>query len=422
MNERPASQSLTAIDTADRAVDLIFEASYAPARVANLLNSAETRSRIRKLAPTQLFFGLLGLDDQQMQRLLPHVTEEQWTAILDLSLWDRDQADIERLLSWQRHLCDAPDPVARKLWRATSPLLWELAFAQDLRIFRRLDEDSYEEGFQEEAAILKTPDDAYLIQLPEDPIKAEIWQTLIPKLYHLEPEQMALLLEEALFRTPIELEEEAYQERCRHLADMGLQDYFEAITIYSPLPLTADLPLKNRKPETPLTTLPDNLNPPSGLLLLQALAGIQDHHLLQQIPEELFFVCNKLISADRVQPDHPEQLREAIRKCLAGLNLGLSLRSRDNVLSAIAALRDYFLLNLFQIGFGRLLELQTRARELLSQGLREDLFEQATLEALAEPYPKLTDLQEGRVVVNYFWSRHDLDLAHSRLDRMSTAG
>ena len=422
MNDQPSHSGLTTTSVVDRAADLIFRASYSPVEVADLLTSAETRSRIRRLTPHQLFFGLSGLDDRQMQLLLPQVTEEQWAAILDLSLWDRDSADTDDLLNWQRHMINAPDAVARKLWRATSFQLWELAFSRDLKIARRLDEDTFEDILDEDAPIMTTPDGGYSIQLPTEPAQAETWGALLLRLFELEPEQMALILEESLLRTPMELEEEAYQERCRHLEDFGFQDYFKALDVYSPLSSGAVLPVKNTDLPNLSVGLPSPVEESSaGILFLQALAQIDDDTLLQELPEEVFFVCNKILSADRVRPDDAARLRETVRKGLAGLNLGLSLHTRDDVGAAVATLAKCHLLSLFQLSYGELLSLQSKARQILAGGTRDDLLEQATLEAQAAAYPKQVELSEGKLNLGYFWNRTDLDEAHRRLDRMQAS-
>lgn len=415
--EKPAQFSPKSI--LDRSVDLIFRAAYAPVDVADLLESAEARSRIRRLAPPQLFFGLTRLSDRQMQVLLPQITEQQWRAVLDLSLWDGGVADCDRFLEWQRHMVDAEPAVARKLWRATSPHLWELAFTRDLKVARRNDEDSFEGELDPDADLLATPDNAYLIQLPSDPEKARIWSSLLPRLFALEPEAMGLILEDALYRTPSEIEEEAYRERCHRLEDLGFQDYFEAISIYSPLESERDLPEKN--PESgPVTTLPEAPNTaPPGLLLVQALGLIADKQLLEQTLQEIFFVCNKLLSADRVSPEEPDQIRETIRKVLAGINLGLSLTTGDSLPQALEALRRYFLAGLFQLSYARLLVLRDRAGRLLAAGMREDLFEQAFLESLSDRYPRPVSLKEGQIRSGYFWTREELETAHRQLDRMA---
>jgi hypothetical protein len=263
----------------------------------------------------------------------------------------------------------------------------------------------------------------YTVQLPDDPLKAALWSALLPRLFELAGEEMGVLLEESLYRTTTELQEEAYQDRCRRLEDLGFQDYFEAVRIYTPLRLGTDLPIKNREEAAADSTLPETRgNRSAGPLLFQALAGIDDEAVLRPLLEEITFLCNMLMAADRVRPDDTEQLKEVIRKALAGLNLGLSLASRDEPGPAETILRRYFLVSLFQLGYGQLVELHLEAVRLAARGLREDLFEQATLEALSERFPKLPELEAGKVVTRYFWNRADLAEAAGRLDRIEDGG
>ena len=104
--------------------ELIYHSVYAPVDVRAMLATAETRGRIRRLPVSHLFFGLKELDDEEFLKLLPHVTEEQWSGILDLALWSGDKMNSGEFLDLERHIVRAEDPVARKLVRAADSDLW----------------------------------------------------------------------------------------------------------------------------------------------------------------------------------------------------------------------------------------------------------------------------------------------------------
>ena len=104
--------------------ELIFRACYAPIDLRRMLEDSESRSRIRRLPVQQLFYGLKELDGNRVPELLPHVTEEQWTGVLDLDIWDKDEMTPSRFLHWQKQIVDAPDAIGRKLIRAAEPALW----------------------------------------------------------------------------------------------------------------------------------------------------------------------------------------------------------------------------------------------------------------------------------------------------------
>ena len=92
---------------------------------------------------------------------------------------------------------------------------------------------------------------------------------------------------------------------------MGFQDYYEAVEIYAPVLEGESLPVKG-KIEEQISTLPTPARlPESGaLLLMQALAHLSRSRDISPLLEELFFVCNKIFTADRVSPGEPRLVRK----------------------------------------------------------------------------------------------------------------
>ena len=72
-----------------------------------MLLDATGRGKIRRLPVAQLFFGISELADSELAPLMPHITEQQWTGILDLALWRRDRTSSTDFLHWARHMLRA---------------------------------------------------------------------------------------------------------------------------------------------------------------------------------------------------------------------------------------------------------------------------------------------------------------------------
>ncbi len=404
-----------------RPEELVYRSCYAPADLEKMLESADTRSLIRRLPPAQVYFSLQTLDDEQIGRLLLHLTEEQWTTVLDLDLWRKDRVDLPAFLGWQRHLIQAEDPVARKLIRATDSQLWQTFLVKTLEIFPRTEEDEFEgEPVDREAVV--TPDGGFLIGLPRNPEMARVTRELLVRLYQLDADWTRTLILQAYMRTPSEVEEEAYQNRRRRIEDLGFQDYFDAIEIYTPLALTDILPEKRWERRGEPTVLPagvKRLGDQGPMLLFQAMATL-DSEPLELLVEELFFVCNKLLSADRVAPGKPQNIKHGIRKALSGINLGLSVWSRDELGKAAAGLRRHFLVSFFQLGFGQLSELRKQAEALRArQGAPEaGSYSEALLEGFLRRFPVLTYRRKGRIRRRPIQSRGDMQRAFERLGKL----
>ena len=198
--------------------------------------------------------------------------------------------------------------MAAKIVRGTDRQLLELWLKRRIRIEEIVDDDP---GPAPQGDFMETPDRSYLVRLPDNPDESLLARGLLLKLYELGPEETRLWIQESRYRTSIELEETAYQNRKRRIEDMGFQDYFDALDVYTYLPPGTSLPEKIRDKLRAVGTLPAPVaSMKSGpLLLFQAMAAFARPHELEPLMEELFFVCNKILSADRTPPNRTSRVK-----------------------------------------------------------------------------------------------------------------
>ena len=402
--------------------DFIYGCLYSPVSVRELLDSADGRGRIRQMPVAHLFFAAKDLESGEVARLLPHITEEQWTAILDLDVWSRDNVRPGAFVSWQKYIIAAQDAVARKLIRAADQELWELIFKREVQVHEKSEEDEYQ-GEAEQGEWLLTPDDYFLIILPPDSERARLLRDLILRLYELEPEYAARLISSAGARTSQEIEEVGYQNRKRRVEGLGFQDYFEALEIYTYLPSEEPFPEKRSETIHPVSTLPAKLpqaEEQSLLLLFKALALVTPPQEAQILLEELVFVGNKILSADQVSVADPARVKQGIRKAIMGINLGLDWWSSGDSSKAVEGLQAHYLQTFFQAGYSRLEELRKEAL-ILSKNRSQELgsFEEAFLEGLLEGYPLLVENQDGQIQKRLFSTLQDLERAREKLRQLS---
>ena len=399
--------------------ELIYRTCYASSDLRKLLGSAETRSSIRRLPTVQFFFSLKELSDEEIGQLLPHLTEEQWAGILDLDLWTKDQVHVGQFLKWAQFILKAEDAVARKILRATDPVLWRLAFKRDLGLFARTEEDEFEVGSEQGTFV--TPDGMYMVELPEDPEKARLYHQLIIRIYELDQEYVLHLFRWASIATSIELEEDAYQERRRRVEDMGFQDYFDAMEIYTERSVSEKLQEKRWVSEQKenISVLPMRLTGEEGgpLLMFQALAALSKEEEIQDVVEELFFVCNKLLSADQISPGDPASIKEGIRKAISGINLGLEVWSEGELERAVVGVHRHYLVAFFQIGFGRL-SLLRRSAQTLRDKAPLGSFLEAAVEGFCLRFPVLSEQVKGEIRERHFDTRSDLEWARKIMEEV----
>ncbi len=409
-------QPARSYDLVRKPEDAIYRACYSPVDLHDLLASSETRGRIRKLPAVQVFFGLKELDEEEIAALVPHVTREQWQAVVDLDVWDRATASTERFLSLQRHLLSAEDAVARKLIAATDRDLWELLFRRQLKIHRKIYDDL--EGEPGEGEYFDTPDNRYLLVLPRNPDVARLLRAVILRLYALDAEWTAITLESATSRTKVEIMETAYRSRTERVEEMGFQDYFDAIGIYTPIYPGERLPRKRSDEPEALSELPALAKKPGRgpLLLIQVLARASQDGDIGELLEELFFVCNKLLTADRISPSSPKSVRRGIKKAVAGINLGLEIWSDGNLEKAVAGMKSVHLQSFFQRGYAELVTIRKAAQLLASKWIPSPgSLEEAFLQSLVRVYPMRVVRKGDRFGRRFFERREQVEVALGRL-------
>ncbi|MBI4445521.1 MAG: hypothetical protein HY645_06375 [Acidobacteria bacterium] len=402
-----------------RPEELVYRSCYAPVDLQEMMATAETRSRIRRLPPFHVFFGIREMEEEEVASLLPYLTQEQWRGILDLDLWSRDRMSMGQFLFWQRHILAAADPVARKLIRAADPEVWEFSFHSLLKIYPRIGEDFVGEP---QGECVETPDGNYLIELPADTEKARLLRALLGKLYQLEPGWTALLLESCRHRTSIEILEAAYQNRKRRLEDLGFQDYYDAIEIYTPLPLGSTLPEKKWATLREISLLPARLpkQAQDTLLIFQAFAHLTRQTEIQPLVEELFFICNRVLSADRISAADPGSVKRAIRKAINGINLGLDCWAKGEPNKAAEGIRHHYLQSFFQIGLNHIKELQETARRLKALP-PPGSFSEAVVRGLLKKYPLLVHLSQDKIRQRFFRTQTDLEEIRNHLQGLETS-
>jgi hypothetical protein len=411
---------LDSYDLILRPEKVLYRTIYAPVNLSEMLATAESRSRIRRLPAVQLYFGMKELSDEEVGQLVPHVTGEQWQAVLDLDLWSRDRVSAKAFINLQRHLLLAEDAVARKLVAAADPELWELAFKRFLKIHAIVEDDV--ESEPEEGETFTTPDQQYLLVMPENPDLARLLRALISRLYGLDAAWTRLRMESARFRTPVELTETGYENRTRRAEEMGFPQYYQAIEIYAPI-LPEEVLAQKQAPLTDTSTLPVPARPAQGgsLLIMQVLASLSETGEIESLLEELFSLCNQVFTADQISPGKARLVRVGIRKALSGISLGLDLWSEGNPGRAANGVHQYYLQSFFRIGHTRLLVLRKRARLLLDRS-RTDAGspEHRWLEELARKYPirLLPEGEDARRRRRFFSRREEVEAAEERLRQL----
>jgi hypothetical protein len=292
-------------------------------------------------------------------------SEEQWQFVLDLEAWVEDRLDPSKTFQWISRLQQADLMRVARWILGDGQALGYLYLFRHLEILVRTDEDGLPdlpEGF----ATL----DGVLYFRAVDRSHSSEFETLLRALAAEDDLRYQAMLVGLNGLLPAEAEEEMYRMRGVRLAEHGFLPREEALSIYSPLPVSAAV-RGAREAHLAVNLEPESLREgalaplmltPSGEGIFSQLAfSIDDPVLLDRINLEFSGLCNLMMSADRVIPEDVKDLEKICRKAAGYVNAALESLCGDDLSRAMTQTRDTALLTLFRIGVGLALEVGKRA-------------------------------------------------------------
>ncbi|MDZ7378047.1 MAG: DUF6178 family protein [candidate division KSB1 bacterium] len=352
--------------------------SHLPARerVKQLIEHPRAAELVAQLPVQDVYYLVKELGLADAGELLALATPEQVQGCLDLDVWDKDRVDFARVRSWFEVMLEEflPAHFLRTLEGLDIELL-ALWLRKTCRIYDR----TLEEEPEEDSTLPRysTPDTFFVVEfLPEtDPTMALVLERLLDRLYDIDQNFVRRLLLEAKWGLETELEESAYRWRRGRLEDLGFVEYFEAIAVYALLdPAKAkEMAAVDWRPHSPRES-PVVLPAPvadafdDGGFFAETFASL-DAGLAQDIAEALLALVNRVLSADRVDPAEPEQVRSVCLRALATLSLGLEYLADGSVNAAQAVLAQTPLVTVFRVGFSLTAELGRMAQRIYQTGV-----------------------------------------------------
>lgn len=376
-----------------------------------LLSPADAPARLQALPGDALYrlVRRIGLEDAT--EIVAMASGTQVQAFLDFDAWQGDTLDLARLDPWLRALMAAGQEVLLgRLLDLDDQLLSRIVLTS-ARIFVVEDPESFEPP--EEEHVL-TQDRRLCIVFPESSERDLPVKVFLDAFMRENPEHCYNFLVFTGSALTSELEENAHRWRQGRLADLGFVDPIEALGLYT-APRPDQIAAARRAVPTGAET-PVLAASVRGDERLAAALGRLDADLRAIVLQELAYVCNTALSADRVSLwDEPAQ-EHVLRRVRAGLGLGLdALSAGPSPRTDADILAEVPLAIVFRTGYGRMLEAAEPARRARRRGLLVgpggpiDAVDQPLLrtwvEALTDRHPHLPGDRIPRTAA---------DLAHMR--------
>jgi len=357
--------------------------SLAPEEALNaIIDSPHSTALIQSFPEEDLYLLINEIGIEDSLPILSHATNEQWTYILDMEIWDGDRMEPTSFTRWLNYLLNAD------AGRLVSEFLEEHLEGMELYLFNNIqvlirehDQDPTELGED-----CFTFDDQYYFRFIDSPDMSEVDEKykeerqevivqLLQRLAEYDHIRYQKLLLEAATIIPAESEEETYRVRNVRLAEKGFLPFDEAVGIYQPLnpdeisrmEVKQGIGSVELKGDTGISLYPVKMIGKGGLFA-DALDQIESNDRLHEIQAEFAGLCNRVVSADKLKVRSQEQLESVVNKVLGYINIGLEeliLQKAAGVPvhKAVRLITAHPLTSIFRTGYGLALALKWQAEK-----------------------------------------------------------
>jgi hypothetical protein len=366
-------------------------------RSEEIFASDDPPATIAALPPDEFFYVIHELGFPDAMEILVHGTPEQIQAVLDFSLWDRDRVAMTASDEWLAALVEAPVEALGKWAQGIDVELLAFLIRQRCRIYDLSLEEVPDEV---ESPLWNSPDRLFTLEFLGDQDQVRVTQHLVDALYRYSPDLMRRLLVGMRSENDAEMEETAYRWRAGRMADLGFVDFQEALLAYQELDPTAVHIGSERTPSVRSQSEPvDDVHLRLPMVVTErlsgktpfarAVAGLQTREEAAELHYALVALCNRVLSADQINPSDEEAIRGVLDRLSATLDLAIEFLARGDSEREVAAVRSIPILTLHRLGtslIGKLRRLAIALRRknpfaVLAPAL--DIFETEDAEILA---------------------------------------
>jgi hypothetical protein len=329
------------------------------ARRADALRDADDlEAAVRALPPDEFYYVIHELGFPDALDILQHGTPDQVKTALDFALWDRDQLAPADVDEWLGAMVEAPYEAFGAWAKEMDVELLALLLRRRARVY---DVSIEEPPDEPEGTMITTPDRLFVLDLLGSDDERRITHHMVDSLYRHDQNWIRKVLVGSRGELDSELEELAFRWRSGRMADLGFEDYYDALEVYREIdPATVRagsdaaprvLPLGDDGDATFLrmpTALAERLATSSPFA--RAVAGISAPEELANVKAALVSLSNRVLAADRVQPGDDQEVGRVLGRLAATLDLAVELLGRGHADEAVRAVRTIPLVRLFRLG------------------------------------------------------------------------
>ncbi len=337
-------------------------------RADHLINSPNVRMLLDALPDQELYFIIKNSWGGNSEILLHYMPVKKILSFIDIECWDKDNLSIDNLFSWLSTLMDASIETFIKTVGELDQELIILMFKEFIEVVQMSPTDENAPDLMD--AGFDTLDNLYYFRFIKESEENQVVKHLLHLVLANNQELYYSIMEGIEWEFKSSMEESAYQRREIRLIELGFPPSNESLDIYQytkPESITLDLDTL----KTPvlsgdyyLPTLYTGHLSKGGELIASVLNEVDDY-TKERVSTEMVYLANKIIMADFMPLDDPDNIKVAMEKAKHLASLGLSYLSRRHGMSAISILNKINAENLFRVGNSLMIELKNRVKRLL---------------------------------------------------------
>jgi len=394
--------------------------------IQRILDTSQPAQLVRKLAEEDFFWLVLDAEPDSSLEIMRLASEDQWTYLLDLLIWNNEGLDVDSAMEWFERLFQVDRRrLSSRLLNLTSTLL-ALFLARTIRFWVRGHDEPMDLSGQE----WFTLDEVFYFRCRRRKHRVFI-EELLKELADSDFDRYYAVMFAAAEIIPAEEEEGLKNLRNARLADKGFVPWEEAMLIYShikPSRIHRKLSVPGYSSESdgesdegiPMTPV---LLAESGDAFSRALSTILDADMLDRLRLEFAGLCNMVLSGEGRVPDEVSVLKRVYRKASGMVSIGIERTDAE----PSAVLQENTLLDLFRLGFSGVLELKWKAEKWWKgswahgQGLSLSFWDKpwrGVLEGLFRKRPMRYDATSESDPFVDFGSMEEVQACDNRLDTL----
>lgn len=334
-----------------------------------ILASPKASEIVSRLSFEEIFFVVKGVDETNALELLELTTPEQFEGFLDLECWSKDNINLLQTNKWMAILMEMDDDQFIERLEKLDRAFVVGYLKKYLEVYKG--EVAHEQFEPDEMTAFLSEDRRYLVRFKQQTPENSFIYELIQRIYRLNWQFFYELMEGVYWELETLLEEEAYENKVRRLADWGFPEYYDALDI-----LTYHKP-KLFKPtpkiEVPVVESEENfveppsfpmLFAPSDSLFLRAIKML-DEKKLREIQWETVYLANRYIVANRLDFSRIEEVFKSLTELHHIISIALESFAGNDPKLAADILKKFYMKDIFIKGYSLIIEKREMARNLL---------------------------------------------------------